>query len=312
MNGIEMEALGFIMTSIISSMRFFRQLRPYDRLTLGYLALVLLFLAISPQRTPAALRIIVVHSLAIIMILLLARYADRSRLLQVVHDFYPMALFMALFSEFTHLATALFPHWLEPLLINFDKWAFGGSPQQWTARHASPFVIELLAFSYWSYYLVIPGTLFLVYKKNYPHELTAATTRLCLTMYACYVMFMLSPARGPHHALAGNGALMIEGGFFTNFVHTIQKIGSVRGAAFPSSHVAVAWAMFFVLQRHSRKIAWLAGPLIAALTVSVITMGYHFSLDALGGVVVAFGINAALDRQEVEVQPERESEISDQ
>ena len=55
--------------------------------------------------------------------------------------------------------------------------------------------------------------------------------------------------------------------------------------------------MFFVLQRHYSKFAWLAGLLITALTLSVITMGYHFSLDAFGGVVVAFGINAALDGQ---------------
>jgi membrane-associated phospholipid phosphatase len=271
----------------------FRSLRVYDRLTLGYLLIVLLLLVLSPQRPQAAVRIALLHGTAIAVVLIASSFAARSRVFQFVHDFYPLALFTALFGQFTQLSNVVFPHWLEPLLIRFDSWLFGASSHQWTAAYLSPALFEFLAFAYWSYYIIIPGTLFLVYKKNYPHEHVAATTRLCLTMYACYLIFMLSPARGPHHALPANGALIIEGGFFTNLVHEIQKVGSVHGAAFPSSHVAVAWAMFFVLQRHYRKIAWLAGMLIAALTLSVITIGYHFSLDAIGGVVVAFGINAA-------------------
>jgi membrane-associated phospholipid phosphatase len=271
----------------------FRQLRAYDRLTLGYLLLTLFFLAISPHRPEGALRISFIHIAALTIVMLVALYDERSRYVRIVHDFYPMALFTVLFGEFTQLSTVILPHWMESLLIKFDLWLFGVSSHQWVAAHLPPSLYEFLSFSYWSYYLIIPGTLFLVYKKNYPHELSAATTRLCMTMYACYVLFILSPARGPHHVLPANGALMIEGGFFTNLVREIQKVGSVQGAAFPSSHVAVAWAMFFVLQRHHRMIAWLAGIVIAALTLSVITMGYHFSLDAIGGVVVAFGINAA-------------------
>jgi len=273
-------------------MSIFRRLRAYDRLTLGYLLLVLLFLVLSPQRPQATLRISLMYCAAMAVVLLSASFGNRSRVFQFVHDFYPLALFTALFGQFTQLSTVIFPHWLEPLLISFDTWLFGVNSHQWTAAHLSPAVFEFLAFAYWSYYLLIPGMLLLVYKKNYPHELIAATTRLCVTMYACYIMFMLSPARGPHHALSANGTLLIEGGFFTNLVHDIQRVGSVHGAAFPSSHVAVAWAMFFVLRRHYPKLVWLAGILIAALTLSVITIGYHFSLDAIGGVVVAFGINA--------------------
>ena len=284
----------------------FRQLRPYDKLTLGYLLIVLLLLALSPNRPAAAGRIAVVHVAAILLILLITKFADRSRVLQVVHDLYPMALFMALFSEFTHLTTVLFPHWMEPLLIKFDGWMFGGSPQHWTITHFSPVTLEFLAFAYWSYYLIIPATLFLVYHKNYPHELIATTTRMCLTMYACYVLFILLPARGPQDVLPANGALMSKNGLFTNMVRTIQSYGSVHGAAFPSSHVAVAWAMFFALQRLYPKIALFAALLITALTLSVITMGYHFSLDAIGGVVLAIGVNSAWrqkeDRTKLETQ----------
>lgn len=273
--------------------RIFQQLRPYDRLTICYLSLVLVFILLSPHRPAAAALITAVHGAAILAVLFLPSLAGRFRFFQVLHDFYPMALFIVLFSEFTQLSTVLFPYWLEPMLIKFDFWAFGGSPLRWAASHISPAVAEFLAFAYWSYYLIVPGSLLLVYKKKYPRELIFATTRMCMTMYVCYVLFMLAPARGPHHTLTADGVFMMQGGFFTNLVRTIQSFGSVHGAAFPSSHVAVAWAMVFVLQRFYPKVALVAALLMAMLTLSVITMGYHFSLDAIGGVVVAFGINSA-------------------
>lgn len=287
--------------------RVSQKLRPYDRLTLGYLIIVLFFLAISPHPPSAALRITVTHGVAIIGVLLLANFADRSPFLRRLHDFYPMLLFIALFHEFTHISTVLFHYWLEPALIKFDLWIFGGSPQQWTIAHLSPAAIEFFALAYGSYYLIIPGTLFLAYQKDYPLKLTAATSQICLTMFVCYVLFMLFPAQGPHHALAGQNPVLIEGGFFTHLVHEIQKTGSVHGAAFPSSHVAAAWAAFFILRRLYRKASWPVGVLIGTLTLSVFIIGYHFSLDALGGMAVAFGINAAMKKRlnsQADLRPE--------
>ena len=276
-----------------------QRLRPYESLTLGYLLIVLIFLAISPHPPSAALRITGVHGAAFFGVLLLASFADRSRVLRWLHDFYPMLLFVVLFAEFTHLSTVLFPYWLEPLLIKLDLGVFGGPPLHWVAAHLSPAAVEFFAVAYLSYYLIIPGTLLLVYRKNYPHELTAAASRICLTMYTCYVLFMLIPARGPHHALPNADPLLIEGGFFTNLIHLMQRTESVEGGAFPSSHVAVAWVAFFILRRHYKKMSWPLGFLVGALTLSVFAMGYHFSLDALGGVAVAFGLNAAMNRSSI-------------
>jgi len=279
------------------SRRVLRSLRPYDRLTLGYLVIVLLLLAVSPHRPPGALRITGVHGAAILGVLLVAGLADRSRVLRCLHDFYPMFLFILLFGEFTGLSTALFPYWLEPVLIKFDFLLFGGAPQTWVMANLSPLAVEFFALAYCSYYLVIPGALALAYRKNYPHELTDAATRICLTMYTCYLLFMLAPARGPHHALPGADPLLIKGGFFTGLLHRIQSMESVQGAAFPSSHVAVAWVAFFVMRRRLKRASWPVGLLMGALTLSVVVMGYHFSLDALGGLALGLGLNAALNRR---------------
>jgi PAP2 superfamily len=275
---------------------FLQKLRPYDGLTLAYLLIVLIFLALSPDRPSSALRIAGVHGAAILGILLLAGFDERSRVLLRLHDFYPMFLFIALFAEFTDLSTVLFPYWIEPWLIKFDLRIFGGPPQAWVTAHLSPAAVEFFALAYGSYYLIIPATLLLVYRRSYPRELTRATSKICLTMYTCYLLFMLMPARGPHHALTGANPLLIEGGFLTDLLHKIQGVESVQGAAFPSSHVAVAWVAFFILRRHYKKMSWPLGILVGALTLSVVAMGYHFSLDAVGGMAWALTLEAAMKR----------------
>ena len=285
--------------------RIFRAYRPYDSLTLGYLLIVLLFLAVSPHRPSTANRIAGIHGAAILGVLLLAYLGDRSRVLRWLHDFYPLPLFVTLFGEFTQLTKTLFPYWIEPLLIKFDVWLFGGAPQHWVMANLSPAAVEFFALAYCSYYLIVPGILFYVYRKNYPHELAAVATRICLAMYVCYLLFMLLPARGPHHALPDADPRLIEGGFITDLLHRLQDVESVEGAAFPSSHVAVAWVAFFIFRRYNKKASWPAGVLVGALTLSVVAMGYHFSLDALGGVALAFGLEAAGRPPELKPNPFR-------
>jgi membrane-associated phospholipid phosphatase len=277
--------------------RLLQRLRSYDILTLGYLFIVLVFLAVSPHPPSTALRITGLHTATILGILLVAGFSDRSRVLRRLHDFYPTALFIGLFSELTRLSTILFPYWIEPLLIKFDRWLFGGSPQSWVVAHLSPAAVEFFALAYCSYYLIIPGTVLFVYRKSYPRELIRATSKICLTMYVCYVLFMLIPARGPHHALAGADPLLIKGWIFTGLLHRIQGLKPVEGAAFPSSHVAVAWVAFFILRRRRKGLSWPAGLVVGMLTISVVVMGYHFSLDALGGAAFAFGLDALMKRR---------------
>jgi membrane-associated phospholipid phosphatase len=99
---------------------------------------------------------------------------------------------------------------------------------------------------------------------------------------------MLLPARSPRHALDLNGQLQLAGGFFFDLISQGQNYVSVVGAAFPSSHVAVAWIAVIALRQNSRYIFFILVPVVAALTFSVFILQYHYVLDAVGGVIVAW------------------------
>ncbi|MGH7596121.1 MAG: phosphatase PAP2 family protein [bacterium] len=304
--------------------KFWIRLRFYDRISLGYLCLTLLLAIFSPPANAVKLilireRILINHPLIILTIVALiyftpmlsqsARYRRVFKWLRPMRDLYPFFLFtFVLFGEFTYLVNSVFPYWLEPYLIDFDLWLFKQPAHRFIETHAPAWMIELMAFAYWSYY---PLILFVVMRYYLARDKAGNRTlsrrqpisslsgqadpvfldfmnRMCLSFYTCYVLFMLLPARSPRHALDLNGQLQLAGGFFFDLISQGQNYVSVVGAAFPSSHVAVAWVAVAALRQSNRYIFFICVPVVVALTLSVFILQYHYVLDAVGGAIVAW------------------------
>jgi membrane-associated phospholipid phosphatase len=98
---------------------------------------------------------------------------------------------------------------------------------------------------------------------------------------------MLLPARSPRHALGFGNNIPLSGGIFFELVSLIQNYGSVVGAAFPSSHVAVAWIALLSLRHNYRYLFWSLVPLVITLMVAVVILQYHYVVDAIGGILIA-------------------------
>jgi len=286
---------------------FWAHLRLYDRLTFAYLWLTLLLVVFSPKPIPVRERIIVSHitvSFIIIFFIYWGQLRSKThrhyvspRWLRFLRDWHPLFWFTFLFfGEFTYLANLVFPYWIENSLIHFDLWLFGQPPHQFIETHASAWLVEFMAFAYWSYYpilLGVAGWYYLFRAENDAHPnaekmtFIDITNKLCCTFYLCYILFMLMPARSPRHALNLNEHLNLNGGQFFNMIATLQNYVSVVGAAFPSSHVAVAWVAVMTLRDEYRLAFWSLMPLVIALTVSIFILQYHYMLDAVAGVILA-------------------------
>ncbi len=59
------------------------------------------------------------------------------------------------------------------------------------------------------------------------------------------------------------------------------------GAAFPSSHVAIAWCTVFFSFKYLRGIRWIHAVLALLLTVSTVYCRYHYAVDVLAGLATA-------------------------
>jgi membrane-associated phospholipid phosphatase len=59
------------------------------------------------------------------------------------------------------------------------------------------------------------------------------------------------------------------------------------GAAFPSSHVALAALVLYYTVRYARSAAWVVGPLVISLIVATVYCRYHYAIDVLAGLAMA-------------------------
>jgi len=286
----------------------------FDKLTLGYLVLVPVLILLSGKHVHLWPMIALSHPLLVIGILALIRHQRRLPVtLLWLRDWYPMILFTFFFSTIGRLATLLLPFWPERLLLQSDFWFWQQHAWQFFSRHLDFLLTEIFSFAYWSYYLLIPAVVALHYRPLWPGRNGTITSppfervmaRLCLVMYTCYALFLLMPARGPHHVLNLDHDLLFAGGWFYSSILFIQAKGSVVGAAFPSSHVAAAWTVWLTLRQSFRTLFWTLLPLVLLLSASVFVIQYHYVIDAVGGILVAVAGEALMTRREKREQAKR-------
>ena len=110
-----------------------------------------------------------------------------------------------------------------------------------------------------------------------------ALLALALSMLSCYVVFVLWPVQGPRYLAAPEG---IPGGPIRALVLSILQNGSSRGAAFPSSHVAVAVTQSLVALRFRRRLGVAISITSALLAFGAVYGGFHYAIDALVGAAV--------------------------
>lgn len=281
------------------------RLRLYDKLTLTVLVLLPVLALLAGKWDVVTLRFAIIHACALVVILALIRAeAKLPRRAYILREWYPVVLLTFFFGEVGRLVNLLFPFWLEPYLIQSDYVVFGSHAYEYFASRLTPATTEIFAFAYWAYYPLIPivAAMFYFSRRRTTEALRPTfeqvMNRLCACLYLCYVCFILFPARGPHHALHVKITDLTSGGFFFNFVLAIQSRGSVVGAAFPSSHVAAAWTVWLVLRRSFPKTFWLLLPLIVLLSISIFVLQYHYWIDALAGIALAFALEGFMSYRE--------------
>jgi len=216
------------------------------------------------------------------------RLADRksSKILTFFRDCYPFFIFTFVFKEIALVINILFPFWLESHLINWDLIVFGTHPTVWVQQFYRPWLTELMAFSYWSYYILFPISGVTLYFQKDKSLYFSFVFRLSFTLLTCYFLYLFLGARGPHETLA---SLHLDREYvfiFDKFVKSIQDAASISGAAFPSSHVAAVWVVLIYMFRFKKWLGLTLLPLILALTVSVVYLQYHYTVDPIAGILV--------------------------
>lgn len=221
------------------------------------------------------------------------RPLPRGRVRLFVRLFYPVILTPLLYTELQHLNQLVVPGYFDGLVQAWEASLLGGQVSLTAARRwPQLWLSELLHLGYFSYYFVVPGAAVAAYLDGGPGGLNRLTVSVALAFFLCYLCFAVFPVAGPRYEFVRIAGEPSRGAVFS-VVHTVLEAGSSKGTAFPSSHVAAALASVLACWRESRR--WFR---VSLLPVVLLTLGtvygrFHYGVDALAGVAVAFAAFAA-------------------
>jgi membrane-associated phospholipid phosphatase len=284
---------------------------PFEWVALGYLMITSALIAVFARNLAHPLRLLSVQGLVAILILALcraeanvwaspvtgegrtarsARLATRrdgsatfaQRFWHFWRHWYPHLFFLFCFEELGALVHLITPRWQDAKLIAFDHWLTGVHPAIWLERFATPGRNEFMQFAYLTYFvylLVLGGILY--YREDW-HGYWSVMTYSAVGYAIGYVIAIFFPIESPWFAMAGSWHGELHGGLFTAVINFIEHYGRVRGAAFPSEHVAGSFA---ALWRHRRWLFWVMLPLVLCMCASTVWGRYHYAADIFGGIV---------------------------
>ena len=288
---------------------------PFEWVALGYLVISSALILIFAGNLTHPLRLLSVQSLVALVILALCRaeanvwsphstatMAGRRRTARngcstltcatfaqrfwhFWRHWYPHLFFLFCFEEMAVLVHLVSRRWQDAKLIAFDHWLTGVHPAIWLEQFATPGRNEFMQFAYLTYFvylLVLGGILY--YREDW-HGYWSVMTYSAVGYAIGYVIAIFFPVESPWFAMAGSWRGELHGGPFTALINFIEHYGRVRGAAFPSQHVAGSFAALWGAWRHRRWVFWVMLPLVICMCASTVWGRYHYVVDIFGGMV---------------------------
>jgi membrane-associated phospholipid phosphatase len=269
----------------------------FEWIALSYLAVSSVLIAIFARNLAHPIRLVSVQAFVAALILALSRMGERSgtdknvcptasqRFWHFWRHWYPHLFFLFCFEELGHLVHLVHPGWYDAKLIAFDYRLTGVHPAIWIEQFATPVLTDFMQFTYITYFtflLILGGVLY--YRRDW--EAYWAVMTYSAAGYAIgYVISVFFPIESPWFAMAGSWQEELRGGPVTALINFIEHYGRVRGAAFPSEHVAGSFAALWGAWRHRRWLFWVFLPLVLCMCVSTVYGRYHYVADIFGGII---------------------------
>jgi membrane-associated phospholipid phosphatase len=270
----------------------------FEWVALGYLAASSALIAIFAENLSHPLKLIGVQTLVAAMILGLcrveARVVERAgergsgfevKFWHFWRHWYPHLFFLFCFEELGRLVHLVSPAWQDAKLIAADYWLTGVHPTVWLEQFATPGRNDFMQFTYLTYFAYLLGVGGVLYYRRDWRGYWSIMTYSAVGYAIGYVTAMLFPIESPWFSMAGMWQGPLQGGPVTATINFIEHFGRVRGAAFPSEHVAGSVAALWGAWRHRRWLFWVMAPLVLCMCVSTVWGRYHYVVDVFAGMV---------------------------
>ena len=264
----------------------------FEWMALSYLVLSSALITLFAENVPHPLKLIGTQGLVAVIVLVICRVEARElgnaeltrdakltvaqKSWHFARHWYPHLFFLFCFEELAKLVHLVSPGWQDAKLIAADYWL-----EQFATPGRNDFM-QFAYLTYFTYLLVVGGVLY--YRRDW-RAYWSVMTYSCVAYTIGYLIAILFPIESPWFSMAGMWHVPLRGGPFTATINFIECFGRVRGAAFPSEHVAGSVAALWGAWRHRRWLFWTMLPLVTCMCVSTVWGRYHYVIDVFGGII---------------------------
>lgn len=284
-------------------------LRPVDWFTMVYLGITLIPILFFAGADPEMPFLAAAHVLGIGAILAARRFGlGRSRIGEILLTFYPVPLFAFLYIEVGTLCRVFHDGALhDDVIRRWEAALFGGQPSQdLHLRLGSKLIGEYLHLGYISYYALSPVLVLTLWFRRSRVAVEQALACSALAFYVSFLIFISWPVAGPYQTLTPPDIVGL-GYVLPGLARSILDSGSSIGAAFPSSHVAVAVTIWIVAMRFHTGLAIIFALLVPALAIGAIYGGFHYAIDVVVGALLGLLVGTLGFRLTVAVSKPRKA-----
>ena len=227
------------------------------------------------------------------LMLLFIRLANPSQklIVQFFRLCYIQAIYILYFTESIWLSQLLFNGAsFDAFFANLDFRLFGFQPAIHFPRYFQKYRIinEMFFFSYFFYYGLISTGVWILFIRKHYQEAVRTLFIVSVSFFIMYVWFIFFPVKGPKYFFTELNEIWysnFRGFFFTKVMKGLFNNTNLGGAAFPSSHVALALIAFILNWKYNRYLIPLYLPLTILLFISTVYLYAHYFVDIPAGIV---------------------------
>ena len=262
--------------------------RLIDKLTLGYILFNIILIIFGWNWVHEPQKNIIVFSTFGISLYLFVKFEEKYKFVKFLKDWSPFIFFGYFFEATTSMNLIFIHHYIDPFFQKIDLAIFGYQPAiEWGRSLDNFFWQEWFHFAYFSYYLMIFGIavwLYLKRRKNFYQY----TFLVFFLFYVCYITYIFLPVIGGRFWQENMDiATKYRYGIFTRLMAFIYTNSPHKGAAFPSSHVAVALVVSLYAYKVKKMLGYILLFVTFSLAIATVYCHYHYFIDTIFGILYA-------------------------
>ena len=205
----------------------------------------------------------------------------------LVVDFYPLALIPLVYDTLGFLIPALNPVEKDPWLIAADRAIFGLDPTVWLQRFIWPPLTDVLYLAYTTFFF-FPLIVGIPLWRRSPQLGRRFVFAVSLAFYISYTGYVLVPAEGPRVGLAAEQTVRLQQTPLSKTVAgTLDALERNRVDAFPSGHILITSLCLITAARRFKRLFWSLLPIGLLLMIATVYCRYHYVIDVLAGLALA-------------------------